>query len=99
MQIDLERFRETFFQEAEEHVAQMEAGLLALTAGDVDLEMLNAVFRGAHSIKGAAGTFGLTEITEFTHAMESLLDGMRSGGVEPDRNRLPRFQTRPFRPR
>jgi two-component system chemotaxis sensor kinase CheA len=88
MEIDLERFRETFFQEAAEHVAQMEAGLLALAAGEVNLELLNAVFRGAHSIKGAAGTFGLAETTEFTHAMESLLDRMRSGDVDADGTRI-----------
>jgi two-component system chemotaxis sensor kinase CheA len=88
MEIDLERFRETFFQEASEHVAQMEAGLLAMAAGDVNLELLNAVFRGAHSIKGAAGTFGLAEITDFTHAMESLLDGMRSGQLQAEKGRI-----------
>jgi two-component system, chemotaxis family, sensor kinase CheA len=88
MEIDLERFRETFFQEASEHVAQMEAGLLAMAADDVNLETLNAVFRGAHSIKGAAGTFGLLDITEFTHAMESLLDGMRSGQVQVEKSRI-----------
>ena len=88
MGIDLERFRETFFQEAGEHVAEMEAALLALGEGDVNLELLNAVFRGAHSIKGAAGTFGLIEMAEFTHVMESLLDGMRSAEVEADKPRI-----------
>lgn len=88
MEIDLERFRETFFQESGEHVATMEGGLLALAAGEVNLKLLNSVFRGAHSIKGAAGTFGLTETTEFTHAMESLLDGMRTGTLEADKARI-----------
>jgi two-component system chemotaxis sensor kinase CheA len=88
MKIDIERFRGAFFQEAGEHIAQMEAVLLALSAGEVNLELLNAVFRGARSIKGAAGTFGLVEITEFTYAMESLLDGMRGGQLEADRNRV-----------
>jgi two-component system chemotaxis sensor kinase CheA len=88
MQIDLEHFRETFFQQAGEQVGRMEAGLLALAAGDVNRGLLNAVFRGAQCIKGAAGTFGLVDIAEFTHAMESLLDGMRSGEVEPEKNRI-----------
>ena len=88
MQIDLERFRETFFQDAGEHVAHMEAGLLALAAGDVNLELLYAIFRGAHSIKGAAGTFGLVKTVGFTYAMEGLLDGMRSGQVDADKTRI-----------
>jgi two-component system chemotaxis sensor kinase CheA len=88
VEIDLERFRETFFQEAGEHVARMEAGLLALAEGEVSRELLNSVFRGAHSIKGAAGTFGLIETAEFTHALESLLDEMRSGEVDADRTRI-----------
>ncbi|MGA2182911.1 MAG: Hpt domain-containing protein [Bryobacteraceae bacterium] len=88
MEIDLERFRETFFRDAVEHAAQMETGLLALAAGDVNLELLNAVFHGAHSIKGAAGTFGLVETVEFTYAMEGLLDGMRCGRVDAGKTRI-----------
>ncbi|MGD0616789.1 MAG: Hpt domain-containing protein [Bryobacteraceae bacterium] len=88
MKIDLERFRETFFQEAVDHVAKMEAGLLAMAAGDINLELLNAVFRRANCIKGAAGTFGLVGIAEFTHAMDILLDGMRSGRVHVENSRI-----------
>lgn len=52
MRIDLSRFRQVFFQEAAEHVDNMESGLLALSRGSIDPE-LNAVFRAAHAIKGA----------------------------------------------
>ena len=82
MQIDLSRFRDTFFQEAEEHLAEMETGLLRLEH-ESDPDLLNAIFRGAHSIKGASGTFGFEDILRFTHAMEGLLDRMRSGAVPP----------------
>ena len=82
MQIDLSRFRDTFFQEAEEHLADMETGLLRLEH-ESDPDLLNAIFRGAHSIKGASGTFGFEDILRFTHAMEGLLDRMRSGAVPP----------------
>ncbi|MBZ5608420.1 MAG: chemotaxis protein CheA [Acidobacteriia bacterium] len=81
MQIDLSRFRETFFQEAAEHLAEMEAGLLRLEQNSFDPELLNAIFRAAHSIKGAAGMFGLEDVARFTHALESLLDGMRAGTI------------------
>ena len=81
MQVDLNRFRETFFQESAEHLAEMEAGLLRLDQGSFDPELLNAIFLAAHSIKGASGMFGLDDVSRFTHALESLLDLLRSGGV------------------
>ncbi|HUI55404.1 MAG TPA: chemotaxis protein CheA [Bryobacteraceae bacterium] len=87
MEFDLSRFRETFFQEADEHLAEMEAGLLGLEAKP-DPELLNGIFRGAHSIKGASGTFGFEEVTRFTHAMEGLLDAMRAGQISPSRTRI-----------
>ena len=46
-----------------------------------DEEDLNAIFRAAHSIKGGAGTFGLTDLTEVTHVLESLLDRIRKGAM------------------
>ncbi|MEI9976934.1 MAG: Hpt domain-containing protein [Ignavibacteriota bacterium] len=87
MEFDINRFRETFFQEADEHLAAMESGLLQLE-GNPDAELLNAIFRGAHSIKGASGTFGFDEVARLTHAMESLLDRMRSGDIDPSAERI-----------
>ena len=43
---------------------------------------LNAIFRAAHSIKGGAGTFGFSDMTELTHVLESLLDKLRKGELE-----------------
>src|SRR5256885_16978709 len=77
MQIDLEQFRGVFFEEAAEHLANMEAGLLQLESAPHDVELLHAIFRGAHSIKGGSGMFDFAALTRFTHAMESLLDLMR----------------------
>ncbi|HUK25761.1 MAG TPA: chemotaxis protein CheA [Terriglobales bacterium] len=88
MKIDLARFHETFFQEAAEHVNTMESGLLSLGKGPADPEVLNAIFRAAHSIKGGSGTFGFEDITRFTHRLEELLDGMRQGKVEPTPERV-----------
>jgi two-component system chemotaxis sensor kinase CheA len=87
MEFDISRFRETFFQEVDEHLAEMESGLLRLEQTS-DPEALNAVFRGAHSIKGASGTFGFEDVARFTHAMEGLLDRMREGAVEPSAPRI-----------
>ncbi len=78
MKIDLSQFREVFLQESAEHIESMEAGLLQLRSTPNDVELLNAIFRSAHSIKGGAGSFGLTNLVRFTHALENLLDRMRS---------------------
>jgi len=79
MAIDLSQFHQTFFEESFEGLDAMESGLLNLAPGSSDLDAVNAIFRVAHSIKGGAATFGFQEVTAFTHVMETLLDGMRSG--------------------
>ena len=82
MKIDLSRFKETFFQEAAEHVNNMETLLLGQGDALADAEVLNSIFRAAHSIKGGSGTFGFDDVMRFTHRLEELLDGMRGGKVE-----------------
>ncbi|BAU56369.1 signal transduction histidine kinase CheA [Halorhodospira halochloris] len=79
MSVDLSQFLQTFFEESFEGLDTMESGLLELDPQQPDKENLNTVFRAAHSIKGGAGTFGLTAISDFTHRMETLLDRLRSG--------------------
>jgi len=82
MSTDLEQFYEIFFEESSELLADMEACLLRLDVNSPDLEDLNAIFRAAHSIKGGAGTFGFTDMTEMTHMLETLLDRLRKGELE-----------------
>lgn len=79
MTIDMSQFFQVFFDEAEEGLAEMEKLLLAVNVSDPDDEDLNAIFRAAHSIKGGSATFGLTDLTEVTHVLESLLDRIRQG--------------------
>ena len=78
MKIDLSQFRQTFVQESADHIASMETGLLQLRTAPGDVELLNSIFRSAHSIKGGAGSFGMKNLTHFTHSLENLLDRMRS---------------------
>lgn len=82
MSIDVSQFHQVFFEESFEGLDAMESGLLNLQPGDDDIEAVNSVFRAAHSIKGGAGTFGFTDITDFTHVMETLLDEVRNGHRE-----------------
>jgi two-component system, chemotaxis family, sensor kinase CheA len=78
---DLSRFRDTFFQEAAEHLEAMESTLLSLNSGRADPDALNCIFRCAHSMKAGAGMFGFDAIRQFTHVLENLLDRMRNGEV------------------
>ncbi len=82
MSSDLEQFYEVFFEESSELLAEMEACLLGLDVNSPDMEDMNAIFRAAHSIKGGAGTFGFTDMTEMTHMLETLLDKLRKGELE-----------------
>ncbi|MDK9725959.1 MAG: chemotaxis protein CheW [Sterolibacteriaceae bacterium MAG5] len=79
MAIDMSQFYQVFFEEAGEHLANMETLLLGLDVADPDSEQLNAIFRAAHSIKGSAGTFGFTDLADVTHILENLLDRIRKG--------------------
>jgi two-component system, chemotaxis family, sensor kinase CheA len=81
MQIDMKRFHAAFFDESAEHLAAMEEALLQLERTPDDGELLPRIFRAAHSIKGASGTFGFADIATFTHGLEGLLDRMRNGQI------------------
>jgi two-component system chemotaxis sensor kinase CheA len=75
--MDISAFYQTFFDEADELLADMEQHLLELDPLAPDIEPLNAIFRAAHSIKGGAATFGFSVLQETTHLLENLLDGAR----------------------
>ncbi len=78
MSIDLSEFHDIFFEECFEGLEVLESGLLNLDQ-NTDVEEINAIFRAAHSIKGGGASFGFTDISDFTHVMETLLDEMRDG--------------------
>jgi two-component system chemotaxis sensor kinase CheA len=84
MPIDLNRFIATFFDEAKEHLETIEEQAMALGSGRDDAETLNSIFRAAHSIKGGSGTFGFTQLSEATHEIETLFDGLRKGKGKAD---------------
>lgn len=68
-----------FVVESSEHLADIENQLLTIEAGgaDIDVDLVNTVFRGVHSIKGAAGFLGLTTINKLAHSLENVLNLMR----------------------
>jgi len=72
----MDALQEAFVIEARELIAQLEDGLMALEKAPDD-ELLHAVFRSAHTLKGAAATANCTMIAEFTHTLENTLDALR----------------------
>jgi len=82
MAIDLKQFHEAFFEESFEALSSMESALLKLDVGAPDPELINTVFRAAHSIKGGAGMFSFAAIASFTHTLETLLDELRTGRAQ-----------------
>ncbi|NEV64876.1 chemotaxis protein CheA [Thiorhodococcus minor] len=71
--------REAFVQEVDELLEAMESALLSLEETPEDPELLHTLFRAMHTIKGTAGVFGFDPIVDFTHRVEGVVDGLRSG--------------------
>ena len=70
-----------FLDEAADLLQQFEQALLVMETTPEDAENLNAAFRAAHTIKGTAGLFGCDAVVVFTHEVETLLEGLRSGSL------------------
>ncbi len=86
MSIEDDEILQGFIEESLEHLADIENDLLAIEEGgaDIDVELVNKVFRAAHSIKGGAGFMGLTVIQDLAHAAENVLGLIRSGKLVPN---------------
>src|SRR5579863_505527 len=74
-----------YLAECREHLATIETELLAIETGgaEIDEQLVNRVFRAAHSIKGGAGFFDLVRIRELAHRTENVLDLIRSRQLIP----------------
>ena len=79
------RALEDFLAEAEEIVERLNTDLVTISdcaeTGELDPDLLNAIFRGCHSLKGLAGMFGFSDIQQLSHNLENLLDSLRLGRV------------------
>ncbi|WIO75396.1 Hpt domain-containing protein [Porticoccaceae bacterium LTM1] len=79
MNLDLGPAIESFLEEATDFVAQLESDIMALESAPQDQELINSIFRAAHTIKGSGGMFGFDGLVAFTHVFESVLMRMRDG--------------------
>ncbi len=80
--MNLDQALQTFFVESRELLEDMESALLAAEQAESRTELVNAIFRAAHTIKGSAGLFGLDHIVAFTHVVESVLDQVRDARIQ-----------------
>lgn len=80
MTFDMSQFHQVFFEESLEGLDVMEQTLLSISSTEQpDSEVINTIFRAAHSIKGGSATLGFSDIADFTHILETLLDEVRAG--------------------
>ena len=75
----MERFKQVFFDESAEALSAIEQHLLDLDLSAIEPDVIDDIFRSAHSLKGGSATFGMSRLAEFTHFMETLLDMIRDG--------------------
>ncbi len=83
--VDLRKIYGVFVDEATERLAELEEGLLRIEKSPDDAELINTIFRAAHTIKGSSGSLGLKDISTFTHGMEEILELVRQGKLTPEK--------------
>ncbi len=86
MTIEIDETMQIFLEESMDHLADIENDFLRIeeAGADIDEDLINKVYRAAHSIKGGAGFMGLTNIQNLTHAMENILGKIRSREMVPN---------------
>ena len=84
--MDMNQYLDIFIEEAREHLQQLNVSLLELEKNNKNKEVLNEVFRVAHTLKGMSGTMGYTKMQTLTHRMEDVLDALRNDRFVADSN-------------
>ncbi len=82
LDINNEELLKDFFSEAEQQVEILESSVLVIEQNPDDKNAVDEIFRAAHTLKGGAATVEMTELSQFTHAVEDLLDAIRGGSVQ-----------------
>ena len=79
--MDTSQYLEMFIEESKEHLQSLNETLLVLENSPDDVDMINSVFRVAHTLKGMAGTMGFKRMNSLTHNMENVLSEIRTGNI------------------
>lgn len=80
--MDMSQYLDIFVEESREHLQELNTSLLELENNPDNTQILNEIFRVAHTLKGMAGTMGFTHMTNLTHSMEDVLDGLRNNRIQ-----------------
>ena len=88
MEFDLEAILRTFVAECDEHFAKMEEALVALEANPEDDQLLEVIFRGAHTLKGNSASLGYPKVAGFAHVFEELLQRFRNHALPITKERI-----------
>lgn len=78
-------YKDVFLAESADFIQQIIDGLLALEERPTDLEPIEVIFRGAHSLKGMSAAMSYERTADLTHKMEGLMDRVRKGEIDPSR--------------
>ncbi|MGF3522512.1 MAG: Hpt domain-containing protein, partial [Candidatus Bathyarchaeia archaeon] len=81
MSLDNDQYKELFIEEAKEHIECLTKSMLTLEKEPHNKEIVNMLFRSAHTLKGSSGMMGFKDFQELTHKMEDVFDGMRKGNA------------------
>lgn len=79
MSLDNDQYKQLFIEEAKEHIESLTKCLLTLEKDSQNKDVINTLFRSAHTLKGSSGMMGYKDVQELTHAMEDFFDEMRKG--------------------
>jgi two-component system chemotaxis sensor kinase CheA len=82
MAFSLGEYQDIFLEEADEQLQELNQNLLELEKNPDNIEIINNIFRAAHSLKSSAAFVGLNELSDLAHTMENLLQGIRDGSME-----------------
>jgi two-component system chemotaxis sensor kinase CheA len=82
MDMDISQYKELFISEAQEHLEALNQSMVDLEKDPGNPDVLTEIFRSAHTLKGMSATMGFDQLTELSHEMENVLDGLRSGDIE-----------------
>lgn len=84
MPLELTQYLSMFIDEATEHLQAVNENLLELEQHPANLEIVNKIFRSAHTLKGMSATMGFEDLASLTHQMENVLDLVRNGKLTVD---------------
>lgn len=86
--MDMSQYLQIFIEESKDNLQSLNEHLLKLEATPDDIQILNEIFRVAHTLKGMSGTMGFTNMQNLTHHAENVLSEIRSGKIKVNSNML-----------